>query len=96
MVVDVKTMDTKKAQQVTAAEPTLREVPKSTAKKHDFIGNVRAEFKKVSWTSPEELRAYTKIVVGATLFLGLGVYFMDLLIQLVLNSLEAVIRLITG
>ena len=96
MVVDVKTMDTKKTQQVSAVEPTVREVPKNVAKKRDFIGDIRAEFNKVSWTSPEELRAYTKIVVGATLFLGLGVYFMDLLIQLVLNSAEAVIRLITG
>ena len=96
MAVDVKTMEIKKSQQLTAEPTTTREVPTSKTNARDFMGNIRSEFHKISWTSPEELRSYTKIVVGATLFLGMGVYFMDIMIQVALGSLEAVIRLITG
>lgn len=62
----------------------------------NFVGEIKSEFKKVSWTSKEELRTYTKIVVGATFLFGLGVYFMDLIIQSALSALNIALRFITG
>ena len=41
----------------------------------DYLEDIKAEFKKVSWTSREELQVYTKVVVGATFVFGMSVYF---------------------
>lgn len=90
---DVKTMELKKTQQTEAPTP---EVAISGRKAQDFIGDVKGELKKINWTSREELMVYTKIVVGATLFFGVSLYFIDLIIQGVLNGLAAVVRFITG
>lgn len=62
----------------------------------NFVGEIKSEFNKISWTSREELRTYTKIVVGATFAFGLGVYFMDIIIQTCLNGINFALRLITG
>ena len=61
-----------------------------------FLGSVKSEFSKITWTTREELIVYTKAVVGATLFFGFGVYFVDIAIQIGLNSLETIFRLIFG
>lgn len=95
MVMEVKTMEIKKSQQL--AKPSNNDAKESSVRATqwiDFFGDVKAEFLKITWTSPEELRTYTKIVVGMTLFLGMGIYFMDLIIQLVLGGLESIMRLI--
>ena len=62
----------------------------------NFIGEIKSEFNKISWTSRDELRTYTKIVVGATFAFGLGVYFMDIFIQASLNTLNYALRIISG
>lgn len=62
----------------------------------DFVGNVKEEFWKISWTNPDELRLYTKLVVGATFLFGLGIYFMDVAIQSVLHLLGTLFHLIFG
>ena len=62
----------------------------------DFIEDIKNEFKNITWTSKEELRVYTKIVIGSTFVLGLSVYFVDLAIQMVLNSLTWITRLTVG
>jgi preprotein translocase subunit SecE len=62
----------------------------------NLVGEIKSEFNKISWTSREELRTYTKIVVGATFAFGLGVFFMDIFIQSCLDSLNVALRLITG
>ena len=54
------------------------------------------ELKKVTWTSKEELIVFTKIVVGATFLLGLGIYGVDLLIKGVLNGFGTLVHLIFG
>lgn len=93
MVVDVKTMEPKKNQQVATPAPKEKEaIKESTFSATEFVGEIKAELKRISWTSPEELRAYTKIVVGATFFCGMGIYFMDLLIQAGLWILESALR----
>lgn len=62
----------------------------------DFVGEVKSELGRISWTSPEELRLYVKAVVGSTLFFGIGVYLVDLAIQATLRGLGTVIRAIIG
>jgi preprotein translocase subunit SecE len=61
-----------------------------------YINELKAELKKVTWTTKEELILFTKIVVGSTFALGLGIYGIDLLIKGVLNGFGALIHLIFG
>lgn len=61
-----------------------------------YISELKAELKKVTWTTKEELIFLTKIVVGSTFALGLGIYGVDLLIKGVLNGFGALIHLIFG
>ncbi len=68
----------------------------SVNKVRSFVGEVKTEIVKVNWTSPEELRVYAKIVVGATFMLGLGIYSVDLIIQSFLSGLGFVVRMIGG
>jgi preprotein translocase subunit SecE len=96
MVVEVKSMEQKKMQPAIHA-PKERETVISQKSKMDpaeFVGEVKAELKRINWTSPEELKTYTKIVVGATFVCGMGIYFMDLIIRSGLWVLESVMRLI--
>lgn len=62
----------------------------------DFIGEVKAEVGRITWTSAEELRVYVKVVVGATLVFGFGIYLVDLTIQGVLHGLSAIVRAVIG
>lgn len=93
-------MEVKKTQQVASPVATSREAAREAAmrkwKPKEFIGEIKEELKKISWTSPEELKAYTQIVVAATFFCGMGIYLIDLLIQICLNGLALIARLITG
>lgn len=45
------------------------------------IREFKTELKKVSWTTRDELRFFTKIAVGATFTFGLGIYIVDLCIK---------------
>lgn len=62
----------------------------------EWIEEVKHEVKVIHWTSKEELKVYTQIVVGATFMLGMGVYLVDLLIHGALNTLNFVIRAVFG
>lgn len=94
---ELKTMEVKKTQQMTAAAPASRDVPSLSSKSvRHFIGDVKAELFKINWTSYEELKSYTQIVCGATLVFGMGVYVADLLIQTFLSGLSVAIRLVFG
>lgn len=61
-----------------------------------YLEEIKSEFKKVSWTSREELQVYTKVVVATTFLLGMVVYFTDIVIQTCLSSLNVALRVITG
>ena len=61
-----------------------------------FFQGLKEELKKVSWTSKQELILCTKIVVGATVFFGFAIYFVDILIRMALNGLHSIVRLIAG
>lgn len=62
----------------------------------DFIGEIKLEIQKITWTSRSELITYTKIVLAATFLLGLGIYFVDLLIRSTLVSLSHIVQWIAG
>ena len=62
----------------------------------NFFGDIKSEFKKVSWTSQEELKVYTNVVVTGTFVFGLSVYFMDMLFQSCIFGLNTILRFIMG
>lgn len=68
-------------------------------KKKDKIGilqGLKDELKKVSWTSKEELKTCTKIVVGSTVLCGFGIYLVDLLVKGSLDGVHVIVRRIFG
>ncbi|MBS0648776.1 MAG: preprotein translocase subunit SecE [Verrucomicrobia bacterium] len=69
---------------------------KPSVSKWNFLYELKEELKKVTWTTKEELILFTKIVVGSTFALGLGIYGVDLFIKGVLNGFGALIHLIFG
>lgn len=85
--VSVIAMEEKKAQH--AQESRAKEA-------FEFVGDIKSEFTKITWTSREELRVYTKAVVIATFLFGMAVYFVDILIQYGLFALDFMLRFITG
>ncbi len=90
MGAEVKSMEIKKNQQTT----TERAV--STKRIRDFVADIKSEIQKITWTSREELFAYTKIVVLATLIFGMTIYMLDLFIQSILGSLSFLLNFIGG
>lgn len=97
MAVDVNMIEVKKTQELSKpAGANTREVKVKAGQWQNFLGDIKSEFSKISWTSQEELATYTKIVVIGTFCFGMGIYLMDLTIQGVLSGLGAFIRLIGG
>lgn len=98
MSVEIKSMEVKKAQPTIAAPATTtaQETTFAWSDVVSFVGNVKEELRKITWTSPDELRVYTQITVGATFVLGLGIYFIDILIQLTLLGISNIVRFIFG
>ncbi|MDP1836593.1 MAG: preprotein translocase subunit SecE [Chlamydiales bacterium] len=72
------------------------EAPLGVASVGDFIGGMKDELSKVTWTSREEMQLYIKVVVLSTLVFGLGVYAVDVIIQGVLHGLNAIVQFIGG
>ncbi len=90
----LKTMESKKSHERGESEQTASHV--HTKKTQSFLTDIKSEFMKITWTPKEELKTYTKIVVGATFLCGMGVFFMDLLIQTLLSGIETALKLIFG
>lgn len=95
MTMDTRTMEIKKTQTASSVSTSKDEAAKRFSPA-EFIGEVKEEIQKITWTSPEELKVYTQIVVGATFVCGMGIYFMDLIIQGILTGLALAVRLIAG
>jgi len=66
------------------------------SKSGNFVRELKKELKKVTWTTKDELVFCTKIVVGATFILGMGIYLIDLIIKGALNGFGALVHLIFG
>jgi preprotein translocase subunit SecE len=60
------------------------------------IREFKEELKKVSWTTKDELKLFTKIVIGATFVFGLGIYLVDLIIKGCLHQIGNIVRWIFG
>jgi preprotein translocase subunit SecE len=58
----------------------------------NFVGDVKQELKKVEWTSKEEIKSYTKIVLASTIVSGMFIYFADLLIQGFFGLINLIIK----
>ena len=77
----------------TTVEPTK---PLSISRAFTFIGEVKDEIGRISWTSADELKVYVKVVVGATFVFGIGIYLVDLGIQNLLRGLGMIVRAMFG
>lgn len=98
MSVEIKSMEVKKSQPTIAAPVTTgtQTAPFALSDAVAFVGNVKEELRKITWTSPDELRVYTQITVGATFVLGLGIYLIDILIQMTLAGFTNIVHFIFG
>ena len=97
MAAEVNMIEVKKTKELAKpAGGTVKETTVKTGQWQDALGNIKDEFRKISWTNPDELITYTKIVVIGTFCFGMGIYLMDLMIQGVLSGLGAIMRLIGG
>jgi preprotein translocase subunit SecE len=55
----------------------------------NFLRDVRAEIKKVTWPSRNEVYSTTIVVIFATFFFGFYLYFMDLIFSWVIKQIKA-------
>ncbi len=60
------------------------------------IQDFKEELKKVSWTTQEELKFCTRIVVYITLIFGIGIYAIDLSIKGFLDVIKIVFQGLFG
>ncbi len=55
-----------------------------------FLKQVRAELKKVSWPSRNEVYSTTIVVIIATIFFGFYLFFMDVIFSWILDQIRIV------
>jgi preprotein translocase subunit SecE len=61
-----------------------------------FFRDLRAEIKWISWTSKEELKQGTKLVVWATFAFGISIYVVDLTVKGSLAVLRHLFNFVFG
>ncbi len=54
-----------------------------------FLKEVRAEIKKVTWPSKNEVYSTTLVVIIATFFFGFYLYFMDIIFSWVITRIRS-------
>jgi preprotein translocase subunit SecE len=57
----------------------------------NFLKEVRAEVRKVTWPSRNEVYSTTIIVILATFFFGFYLYFMDLILSWLLARIQSLL-----
>jgi preprotein translocase subunit SecE len=57
----------------------------------NFLKEVRAEVKKVTWPSRNEVYSTTIIVILATFFFGFYLYFMDVILSWLLARVQSLL-----
>lgn len=60
----------------------------------NYIQELKEELKKVSWTTKDELKLSTRVVIGAIFFFGLGIYLFDLVIKGCLDFVALVVHFV--
>ena len=61
--------------------------PRKIKEGRDFLSEVRAELKKVTWPSQKEVYSTTIVVIGTTVFFGFYLWLLDLGFSRVLSHL---------
>jgi preprotein translocase subunit SecE len=54
----------------------------------NFLSDVRAELKKVTWPSKNEVVSTTVVVIAATIFFGFYLFFMDVIFSWVISQVK--------
>ena len=54
----------------------------------NFLKDVKAELKKVTWPSKNEVTSTTVVVIAATIFFGFYLFFMDLIFSWVIGQIK--------
>ena len=54
----------------------------------NFLRDVRAELKKVTWPSRNEVVNTTVVVIAATVFFGFYLFFMDVIFSWVISQVK--------
>jgi len=54
-----------------------------------FLKEVKAELRKVTWPSKNEVRSTTIVVILATIFFGFYLFFMDLIFSWVISHIKS-------
>jgi len=54
----------------------------------NFLKDVRAELKKVTWPSKNEVTSTTIVVIAATIFFGFYLFFMDIIFSWVIRQVK--------
>jgi preprotein translocase subunit SecE len=88
-------MDAKLNQPRLSADAPAQQASKKKRAFH-YIQELKDELKKVSWTTKEELKLSTKVVIGAIFLFGMGIYLFDLVIKGVLDFVALIVHLIFG
>lgn len=57
----------------------------------NFLREVKAEIKKVTWPSRNEVYSTTIIVILATFFFGFYLYFMDIILSWLLARIQSLL-----
>jgi len=55
----------------------------------NFLKDVRAELKKVTWPSKNEVTSTTIVVIAATIFFGFYLFFMDIIFAWVIKQFKS-------
>jgi len=54
----------------------------------NFLKDVKAELKKVTWPSKNEVTSTTIVVIAATVFFGFYLFFMDVIFSWVISQIK--------
>ena len=57
----------------------------------NFLKETKAELKKVTWPSRNEVTSTTIVVIIATVFFGFYLFFMDLIFSWVITQIKALV-----
>ncbi len=55
----------------------------------NFLKDVRAEVKKVTWPSRQEVYSTTLVVIFATIFFAFYLFFMDIIFSWVISNIKS-------
>jgi preprotein translocase subunit SecE len=57
----------------------------------NFLKETKAELKKVTWPSRNEVTSTTIVVIAATIFFGFYLFFMDIIFSWVISQIKSLV-----